>query len=51
MGRKFGSFEEKVWGDHLCIDFRNLYRASEKDNYLVPSMEQLFHTVSSSDIF
>jgi hypothetical protein len=35
----------------LCIDFRNLNRASDKDNYLVPPMEQLLQTVSGSDIF
>jgi hypothetical protein len=36
---------------HLCVDFRNLNRASEKDNYPVPSMEQLLQTVSGSEIF
>ena len=25
----------------LCIDFKNLNRASEKDNYLVPPTEQM----------
>jgi hypothetical protein len=35
----------------LCVDFRNLNRDSEKDNYPVPPMEQLLHTVSRSDIF
>jgi hypothetical protein len=35
----------------LCVDFRNLNRASEKDNYLVPRMEQLLQTMSSSEIF
>jgi hypothetical protein len=25
----------------ICVDFRNLNRASEKDNYLVPHMEQI----------
>jgi hypothetical protein len=25
----------------LCVDFRNLNRASEKDNYPIPPMEQL----------
>jgi hypothetical protein len=35
----------------LCVDFRNLNRASEKDNYLVPSMEQLLQTVSGFEIF
>jgi hypothetical protein len=42
----------KKSGDiRLCIDFWNLNRASEKDNYSVPSMEQLLHTVSGSKIF
>jgi len=35
----------------LCIDFRNLNRALEKDNYLVPPMEQLLQTVPSSEMF
>jgi hypothetical protein len=35
----------------LCIDFRNLNRASEKDNYPLPPMEKLLHTMSGSDIF
>jgi hypothetical protein len=35
----------------MCVDFRNLNRASEKDNYPVPPMEQLLQTVSGSDIF
>jgi hypothetical protein len=35
----------------LCVDFKNLNSASEKDNYLVPPMEQLLQTVSGSEIF
>jgi hypothetical protein len=35
----------------LCVDFRNLNRASEKDNYPVPPMEQLLQTMSGSQIF
>jgi hypothetical protein len=35
----------------LCVDFRNLNRASEKDNYPVLSMEQLMQTISSSEMF
>jgi hypothetical protein len=34
----------------LCVDFRNLNKASKKDNYPVPPMEQLLQTVSSLDI-
>jgi hypothetical protein len=36
---------------HLCVNFRNLNRASEKDNYPVPPMEKLLQTVSSSEMF
>jgi hypothetical protein len=35
----------------LCVDFRNLNRASEKDNYPVPPMEQLLQTITGSEIF
>jgi hypothetical protein len=42
----------KKFGDiRLCVDFRNLNRASKKDNYPDPPMEKLLQTVSSSDIF
>jgi hypothetical protein len=32
----------------LCVDFQNLNRASDKDNYPVPPMEQILQQVSSS---
>jgi hypothetical protein len=35
----------------LCVDFKNLNRASEKDNYPVPPMEQLLQTISGSEMF
>ena len=35
----------------LCIDFRNLNCASDKDNYPVPPMEQLLQMVSGSKLF
>jgi hypothetical protein len=35
----------------LCVDFRNLNRASEKDNYPVSPIEKLLQTMSSSEIF
>jgi hypothetical protein len=47
MDRKFGSCKNlvpvrKKFGEILlCVDFINLNRASEKDNYPVPPMEQL----------
>lgn len=25
----------------LCVDYRNLNRVSEKDNYLVPSLDEV----------
>jgi ribonuclease HI/transposase InsO family protein len=33
----------------LCVDFRNLNKASEKDNYPVPPMEQILQQVSGSE--
>jgi hypothetical protein len=33
----------------LCVDFRNLNKASDKDNYLVPPMEQTLQQVSGSE--
>ena len=33
------------------MDFRNLNRASDKDNYLVPPMEQILEIVSGSELF
>ena len=35
----------------LCVDFRNLNRASDKDNYPVPPMEQIIQMVSGSELF
>jgi hypothetical protein len=34
----------------LCVDFRNLNRASDKDNYPVPPMEQILQHVSGSEM-
>ena len=35
----------------LSVDFRNLNRASDKDNYPVPPMEQILQMVSGSELF
>jgi hypothetical protein len=35
----------------LCVHFRNLNKASEKDNYLVPPMEKILQCVSGSKMF
>ena len=35
----------------LCVDFRNLNRTSDKDNYPIPPMEQILQMVSSSELF
>jgi hypothetical protein len=35
----------------LCVDFKNLNRASEKDNYPFPPVEKLLQTVSGYEIF
>ena len=40
---------KKKSGDiRICIDFKNLNRASLKDNYPVPAMEQILYSVSGS---
>jgi hypothetical protein len=44
MRKKYGEI-------FLCVDFRNLNKASEKENYPVPPMEKLLQTVSGSEIF
>ena len=35
----------------LCVYFRNLNHASDKDNYPVPPMEQILQMVSCSELF
>jgi len=35
----------------ICIDFKNLNFALEKDNYLVPPLEQILQLVSRSKLF
>jgi hypothetical protein len=35
----------------MCVDFRNLNRAYEKDNYPVPPMVQSLQTMSGFEIF
>ena len=35
----------------LCVNFKNLNRASDKDNYPVAPMEQLLQMVSGSELF
>jgi hypothetical protein len=42
----------KMFGEiFLCLDFRNLNRSSEKDNYSIPPMEKLLQNVSGSEVF
>ena len=36
----------KLGDIRTCIDFRNLNRASLKDNYPIPAMEQILQSVS-----
>ena len=51
MGIKSGTSKEKSGEIRLCVDFRNLNRASDKDYYPVPPMEQLLQMVSGSELF
>ena len=42
----------KKYGEiRLCVDFRNLNRASDKDNYPVLPMEQIIQMVSGYELF
>ena len=34
----------------LCVDFRNLNKSLEKDNYLVPPMEKILQNISRSQM-
>lgn len=34
----------------ICIDFRNLNKASQKDNFPLPTMEQTLHSVAGSEL-
>lgn len=34
----------------LCVDFRNLNRASKKDNYLVPLLDEVLQIVNGSQM-
>jgi hypothetical protein len=51
MGSKSSSCEEEIGRNLLIVDFRNLNRASEKENYPVSPMEQLLQTMFGSNIF
>lgn len=41
---------KKIGDIKLCIDFKNLNRASQKDNYHVPSMEHILQCVSGFEM-
>ena len=41
---------KKNGDSRLCIDFRNLKKASQKDNYPIPSMEHILQCVSGSEM-
>eukprot|EP00253_Pinus_taeda_P010488 PITA_10488 len=34
----------------ICIDFRNLNKASQEDNFPLPTMEQILHSVAGSEL-
>jgi len=40
---------KKNGGIRLCVDFRNVNRASYKDNYPIPPMEKILKCVPSSE--
>ena len=45
------SMRKKLGEIILCVDFRNLNRELDKDNYLVPPMEQILQMVLGSEMF
>ena len=47
----FSPVHKKSGEIRLFVDFRNFNRESEKDNYLVPSMEMILQTVSGVEMF
>ena len=51
MGFEFGTSKEKSREIKLCVDFRNLNCALDKDNCRVPPMEQILQMVSGSELF
>ena len=50
MGSQPSSSKEENRDIRLCVDFRNLNKSFEKDNYPVPPMEQILQKVSGSEI-
>ena len=51
MGFEFCANKEKSGEIRLCVDFRNVSHASNKDNYPVPPMEKILQMVSGSEFF
>ena len=51
MGFKSSTSKEESGEIKLCVDFRNLNRVSDKDNYPVPPMEKQLQMVSGSELF
>eukprot|EP00253_Pinus_taeda_P031663 PITA_31663 len=43
-------FRKKNGDIRICIDFRNLNKASLKDNFPLPTMEQVLQSVAGSDL-
>ena len=44
------SVRKKTWEIRMCIEFRNLNKASLKDNYLLPKMDHILQRVVGSKI-
>ena len=47
----FVPIHKNNWEIRLCVEFRNLNRASEKHNYNIPPMEKILQKVSGSEMF
>ena len=44
------SIRKKNGDIRICIDFRNLNKASQKDNFPLPTMEQILQSVAGSEL-
>jgi len=42
---------KKSWDIRLCVYFQNLNQASDKDNYHVPSMEEILQLIFYDEMF
>lgn len=50
MGFNLVPVKNKNGDIRICIDFRNLNKACQKDNFPLPPMEQILQSVAGSEL-